>query len=127
MKECVPWGKRWELIAAFLFSWFLSGQAAAGVIAGAFGSHGLRKREGITSDKIHAWETASHYAVSITPGECFSLLAGRHVGRLHLTDAGTRFSMGWPCSLSLSTRGMRCTSSLAQRLLLGACCSLAAL
>ena len=37
--------------------------AAAGVIAGAFGSHGLRKREGITSDKIHAWETASHYAI----------------------------------------------------------------
>ncbi|KAI1793874.1 hypothetical protein LXA43DRAFT_998747 [Ganoderma leucocontextum] len=37
--------------------------AAAGVIAGAFGSHGLRKRSGITSDNIHAWETASHYAV----------------------------------------------------------------
>ncbi|EJF66986.1 hypothetical protein DICSQDRAFT_151365 [Dichomitus squalens LYAD-421 SS1] len=37
--------------------------AAAGIVAGAFGSHGLRKRPGITPDKVHAWETASHYAV----------------------------------------------------------------
>lgn len=32
---------------------------------GAFGSHGLRKRAGITPDSIHAWETASHYAVRL--------------------------------------------------------------
>ncbi|KIP12471.1 hypothetical protein PHLGIDRAFT_81654 [Phlebiopsis gigantea 11061_1 CR5-6] len=31
---------------------------------GAFGSHGLRNRPGVTADSIHAWETASHYAIS---------------------------------------------------------------
>ncbi|EJC98695.1 uncharacterized protein FOMMEDRAFT_95664, partial [Fomitiporia mediterranea MF3/22] len=36
---------------------------AAGVIAGAFGSHGLRSRPGIDADKIHAWETAAHYSI----------------------------------------------------------------
>ena len=39
--------------------------AALGMVAGAFGSHGLRKRPGMTPDTIHAWETASHYAVSV--------------------------------------------------------------
>ena len=57
------WSNSWYLLPYFDSS---LGQAAAGVIAGAFGSHGLRKREGITSDKIHAWETASHYAVGVT-------------------------------------------------------------
>ncbi|CAL1695345.1 unnamed protein product [Somion occarium] len=37
--------------------------AAIGIITGAFGAHGLRKRPGTTPDSIHAWETASHYAV----------------------------------------------------------------
>ncbi|OCH96204.1 DUF423-domain-containing protein [Obba rivulosa] len=37
--------------------------AAVGIIAGAFGAHGLQRRKGITPDQIHAWETASHYAV----------------------------------------------------------------
>ncbi|KAI0788594.1 hypothetical protein C8Q75DRAFT_239858 [Abortiporus biennis] len=37
--------------------------AAIGITAGAFGAHGLRKRAGITPDNIHAWETASHYAI----------------------------------------------------------------
>ncbi|KAK7694887.1 hypothetical protein QCA50_002075 [Cerrena zonata] len=37
--------------------------AALGMAAGAFGSHGLRKRPGMTPDTIHAWETASHYAI----------------------------------------------------------------
>ncbi|KAI0673455.1 hypothetical protein C8Q78DRAFT_1017261 [Trametes maxima] len=37
--------------------------AAAGIIAGAFGSHGLQKREGITPEKLHAWQTASSYAI----------------------------------------------------------------
>ncbi|KAI0361272.1 DUF423-domain-containing protein [Trametes cingulata] len=37
--------------------------AAAGIIAGAFGSHGLQKRSGITPEKLHAWETASSYAI----------------------------------------------------------------
>ncbi|KAF9015246.1 hypothetical protein BDQ17DRAFT_1294906 [Cyathus striatus] len=37
--------------------------ASVGIIAGAFGAHGLRKRSGMTADKIHAWETASSYAV----------------------------------------------------------------
>ena len=33
------------------------------MVAGAFGSHGLKKKSGITTDGIHAWETASHYIV----------------------------------------------------------------
>ncbi|EMD42015.1 hypothetical protein CERSUDRAFT_110556 [Gelatoporia subvermispora B] len=37
--------------------------AAVGIIAGAFGAHGLQRRKDITPDQIHAWETASHYAV----------------------------------------------------------------
>ena len=36
-----------------------------GVVAAAFGSHGLKKRPGITPDNIHAWETASHFSVRI--------------------------------------------------------------
>lgn len=32
-------------------------------MTGAFGAHGLKKKTGITTDNIHAWETASHYAV----------------------------------------------------------------
>ncbi|KAJ3491045.1 hypothetical protein NLI96_g1011 [Meripilus lineatus] len=39
------------------------GAAAIGVMTGAFGAHGLRKRPGITPEKIHAWETAAHYAI----------------------------------------------------------------
>ncbi|GJE85754.1 DUF423 domain-containing protein [Phanerochaete sordida] len=37
--------------------------ATLGMVAGAFGSHGLRKRAGVTPDSIHAWETASHYTI----------------------------------------------------------------
>ncbi|EPQ60730.1 hypothetical protein GLOTRDRAFT_97790 [Gloeophyllum trabeum ATCC 11539] len=37
--------------------------AAAGVMAGAFGAHGLRRRPGITAENIHAWETAAHYSI----------------------------------------------------------------
>ncbi|KIY72863.1 hypothetical protein CYLTODRAFT_449601 [Cylindrobasidium torrendii FP15055 ss-10] len=40
--------------------------ATVGVIAGAFGgqfTHGLRSKPGMTPEKIHAWETASHYAM----------------------------------------------------------------
>ncbi|KAH8110658.1 hypothetical protein DFH11DRAFT_1619512 [Phellopilus nigrolimitatus] len=37
--------------------------AAVGVIAGAFGAHGLKKRPGIDADKIHSWETAAHYSI----------------------------------------------------------------
>lgn len=37
--------------------------ATFGMVAGAFGSHGLRNKPGITPDRIHAWETASHYAI----------------------------------------------------------------
>ena len=35
------------------------------MIAGAFGSHGLKNRPDITGDQIHAWETASSYTVRI--------------------------------------------------------------
>ncbi|OSC99521.1 DUF423-domain-containing protein [Trametes coccinea BRFM310] len=37
--------------------------AAAGIVAGAFGSHGLQKKSGITPEKLHAWQTASSYAI----------------------------------------------------------------
>ncbi|KAF6766292.1 hypothetical protein DFP72DRAFT_866133 [Ephemerocybe angulata] len=37
--------------------------ATGGIITGAFGAHGLRKRPGITPDQIHAWETAASYSV----------------------------------------------------------------
>ena len=37
--------------------------AAGGIIAGAFGTHGMRKR--LTPDKFHAWETAAHYSVCL--------------------------------------------------------------
>ncbi|KAF8591902.1 DUF423-domain-containing protein [Ramaria rubella] len=36
--------------------------AAVGIITGAFGAHGLRKRIP-QAEKIHAWETASSYAI----------------------------------------------------------------
>jgi uncharacterized membrane protein YgdD (TMEM256/DUF423 family) len=39
--------------------------ATLGMITGAFGSHGLRKRPGVTPDNISAWQTASQYAASI--------------------------------------------------------------
>ncbi|KAI0721319.1 hypothetical protein C8T65DRAFT_631318 [Cerioporus squamosus] len=37
--------------------------ATVGVIAGAFGAHGLQKRKGITPENLHAWQTASNYAI----------------------------------------------------------------
>jgi hypothetical protein len=37
--------------------------AAAGMLSGAFGAHALKRRPGVTADNIHAWETASQYAV----------------------------------------------------------------
>ncbi|KAI0080261.1 hypothetical protein K474DRAFT_1637857 [Panus rudis PR-1116 ss-1] len=46
--------------------------ATIGIITGAFGAHGLRKRPGITPDNIHAWETASHYA-SVDSPKCLTL------------------------------------------------------
>ncbi|THH15189.1 hypothetical protein EW146_g5260 [Bondarzewia mesenterica] len=36
---------------------------AVGMIAGAFGSHGLRGRPGITNEKVSAWATAAHYTI----------------------------------------------------------------
>ncbi len=38
-----------------------------GMATGAFGSHGLRNRPGISADSIRAWETASHYTVNYMP------------------------------------------------------------
>ncbi|KAG1761929.1 hypothetical protein EDD22DRAFT_823956 [Suillus occidentalis] len=35
----------------------------AGMIAGAFGSHALKRRPGITPEGLSAWGTASHYAI----------------------------------------------------------------
>ncbi|THV04840.1 hypothetical protein K435DRAFT_850389 [Dendrothele bispora CBS 962.96] len=36
---------------------------AVGMIAGAFGAHGLKNRSNISRDSIDSWMTASHYAV----------------------------------------------------------------
>ncbi|KAG2044736.1 DUF423-domain-containing protein [Suillus americanus] len=36
---------------------------ATGMIAGAFGSHALKRRPGITPEGLSAWGTASHYAI----------------------------------------------------------------
>ncbi|KAF9056268.1 hypothetical protein BJ165DRAFT_1432229 [Panaeolus papilionaceus] len=44
----------WKTGAAFV---------ATGMITGAFGAHGLRRRPEMTVDNIHAWETASNYAI----------------------------------------------------------------
>ncbi|EIW86619.1 hypothetical protein CONPUDRAFT_78915 [Coniophora puteana RWD-64-598 SS2] len=44
----------WKMGAAF---------AAFGMLTGAFGAHGLKKLPNITADQIHAFETASSYAI----------------------------------------------------------------
>ncbi|KAF5355797.1 hypothetical protein D9756_003853 [Leucocoprinus leucothites] len=36
---------------------------AAGMVAGAFGAHGLRRRPNITEESLHAWGTATSYAI----------------------------------------------------------------
>ncbi|KAJ8084112.1 hypothetical protein PM082_002879 [Marasmius tenuissimus] len=36
---------------------------AVGMVAGAFGAHGLKNRPGMTPDRIHSWETGAHYAI----------------------------------------------------------------
>ena len=51
--------------------------AATGMLAGAFGAHGLRRKAGITNESVHAWETASHYTVRacyMAVASCFLLL-----------------------------------------------------
>ncbi|KAG6381298.1 hypothetical protein JVT61DRAFT_5704 [Boletus reticuloceps] len=37
--------------------------AFAGMLTGALGTHGLKRRAGITAADLHAWETASTYAI----------------------------------------------------------------
>ncbi|KAG2072756.1 DUF423-domain-containing protein [Suillus decipiens] len=37
--------------------------ATVGMLAGAFGSHALKRRTGITAEGLSAWGTASHYAI----------------------------------------------------------------
>ncbi|KAF9229397.1 hypothetical protein BS17DRAFT_771402 [Gyrodon lividus] len=37
---------------------------AAGMLTGAFGAHALKRRPGITADNLHAWGTASNYAIA---------------------------------------------------------------
>lgn len=49
-------------------------EAAVGMIAGAFGAHGLKSRTGMTADSIHNWETAAHYSVRVSSClPCFEL------------------------------------------------------
>ncbi|KAI9572873.1 hypothetical protein HD554DRAFT_2063668 [Boletus coccyginus] len=38
--------------------------AFAGMLSGAFGAHALKRRAGITADDLHAWGTASTYAIA---------------------------------------------------------------
>ncbi|KAH0838388.1 hypothetical protein J3R83DRAFT_6695 [Lanmaoa asiatica] len=38
--------------------------AFAGMLTGAFGAHGLKHRAGVTADDLHAWGTASTYAIA---------------------------------------------------------------
>ncbi|KAE9411004.1 DUF423-domain-containing protein [Gymnopus androsaceus JB14] len=46
------------------FLWRTGALITATAIAfGAFGAHGLKKRQGITAESIAAWNTAAHYAV----------------------------------------------------------------
>ncbi|KAL5533690.1 hypothetical protein ACEPAG_150 [Sanghuangporus baumii] len=42
----------WRLGVAF---------TASGIILGAFGTHGMRKR--LAPERMHAWETATHYSI----------------------------------------------------------------
>lgn len=35
----------------------------AGMLTGAFGAHGLKRRAGVTADDLNAWGAASTYAV----------------------------------------------------------------
>ncbi|KZV70305.1 hypothetical protein PENSPDRAFT_651583 [Peniophora sp. CONT] len=44
----------WRAGAAFV---------ATGMLTGAFGSHGLKNRAGMTPDRVSAFNTASHYAI----------------------------------------------------------------
>ncbi|KAJ6604754.1 hypothetical protein DFH09DRAFT_1019051 [Mycena vulgaris] len=37
--------------------------AAVGILAGAFGAHGLKARPGISADSLASFQTASHYTV----------------------------------------------------------------
>ncbi|KAL4071024.1 hypothetical protein J3A83DRAFT_4094710 [Scleroderma citrinum] len=36
---------------------------ATGMLLGAFGAHGLKRRPGTTADDIRAWETAAYYTI----------------------------------------------------------------
>ena len=37
--------------------------AAAGIMVGAYGTHGMRNKPGIDEHRMQAWETAAHYSV----------------------------------------------------------------
>lgn len=80
------WSCFWLVVPISLVSRLIVFQCtvATGMLTGAFGSeslvqngphslteqgHGLRNREGITPANVHAWETASSYAV----GALFSM------------------------------------------------------
>lgn len=41
--------------------------AAIGMLAGAFGAHGLQKRPGTTPENLRAWGSAAQYAVRLIP------------------------------------------------------------
>ncbi|KAF9270319.1 DUF423-domain-containing protein [Marasmius fiardii PR-910] len=76
--------------------------AAAGVITGAFGAHGLKSRKGVTQDSIHAWETAAHYAifnglgllaVSLHPRFALNRYAGPAIAAGGLLFSGSIFAL----------------------------------
>ncbi|KAK0245868.1 hypothetical protein EDD85DRAFT_757771, partial [Armillaria nabsnona] len=73
-----------------------------GVIAGAFGAHGLKGRPGITPDKIQAFQTAAYYAtfnglglllVSMHPRFAFHPFAGPAIAAGGLLFSGSIFAL----------------------------------
>ncbi|KAH9064277.1 hypothetical protein EDB87DRAFT_1396058 [Lactarius vividus] len=50
---------------------------AAGMLAGAFGAHGLKSKAGITPDQVSAFSTAAHYAIYNGLGLCLISLHPR--------------------------------------------------
>ncbi|KAF8446073.1 DUF423-domain-containing protein [Boletus edulis BED1] len=73
--------------------------AFAGMLTGALGTHGLKRRAGITAADLHAWETASTYAIVNGLG-------------LMLVSMHRRFSTHRFAGLAILTGGVMFSSSI---------------
>jgi uncharacterized membrane protein YgdD (TMEM256/DUF423 family) len=49
----------------------LLASAAMGVMTGAFASHGLKKKQGISNESINNFQTAANFAVNFLTSESF--------------------------------------------------------